>query len=75
MVRAIQDPQAAIGRLNLVGLAVVVLFFGVASAWAVTVQLAGAVTASGTIVVESAVKKSATFDRRHRRTAPGQRGR
>ena len=57
MVRAIQDPQAAIGRLNLVGLAVVVLFFGVASALAVPVQLAGAVTASGTIVVESAVKK------------------
>ena len=54
MVRAIQDPQAAIGRLNLVGLAVVVLFFGVASAWAVTVQLAGAVTASGPIVVETA---------------------
>jgi HlyD family secretion protein len=56
MARA-QDPQVAIRRLNLVGLALLVLFFGVASAWAVTVQLAGAVTASGTIVVESAVKK------------------
>jgi membrane fusion protein, type I secretion system len=52
-----QDPQVVIRRLNLMGLALVVLCLGGASAWAVTVQLAGAVTASGTIVVATAVKK------------------
>jgi hypothetical protein len=40
MARA-QDPQVAIRRLNLVGLALLVLFFGVASAWAVTISRCG----------------------------------
>jgi HlyD family secretion protein len=57
MARAVQDPQVAIRSLNLLGLALVGLLLGGASAWALTAQLAGAVTASGTIVVESVVKK------------------
>src|SRR5215472_9311144 len=52
-----QDPRRAIRRLNLVGFAIVVLLLGGVGGWATTTQLAGAVIAPGTIVVESNVKK------------------
>ena len=50
-----QDPRLL--RLNLIGLAIVLVFFGGVGGWATTAQLAGAVVASGTVVVESSVKK------------------
>ncbi len=52
-----QDPLSAIRKLNLIGLAVIGLLVGGVGGWAVTSELAGAVIAPGTIVVESSVKK------------------
>jgi HlyD family secretion protein len=52
-----QDPRRAIRRLNLVGFAIIVLLLGGVGGWATTTQLAGAVIAPGTIVVESSIKK------------------
>lgn len=52
-----KDPYQAIRRLNLIGLAVIVLLVGGIGGWASTMQLAGAVIASGSIVVESNIKK------------------
>jgi membrane fusion protein, type I secretion system len=52
-----QDPRLMIRKLNLVGLAISVLLVGGVGGWATTIQLAGAVIAPGTIVVESHVKK------------------
>jgi HlyD family secretion protein len=52
-----QDPRQAIRRLNLVGFAIVVLLVGGVGGWAATTQLAGAVIAPGTLVVESHIKK------------------
>jgi HlyD family secretion protein len=52
-----QDPRRAIRRLNLAGLAIIVLLVGGVGGWATTSQLAGAVIAPGTLVVESNVKK------------------
>src|SRR5262249_42672549 len=52
-----QDPRRTIRRLNLVGLSIVAIFIGIVGGWATTSQLAGAVIAPGTIVVESNVKK------------------
>jgi HlyD family secretion protein len=52
-----QDPRRAIRRLNLIGLAIIVLLVGGVGGWAATSHLAGAVIAPGTIVVESSVKK------------------
>jgi HlyD family secretion protein len=46
-----------IRKLNLVGLAIIVVLIGGVGGWATTAQLAGAVIAPGTIVVESNVKK------------------
>ena len=57
MTRAEPDPEHTIRKLNLAGLAIVLLLVGGAGGWATTTQLAGAVIASGTIVVESSVKK------------------
>jgi HlyD family secretion protein len=51
------DPRAAIRRLNLLGLAAVAVLIGGFGGWAATSQLAGAVIASGWIVVESNVKR------------------
>lgn len=51
------DPRRAIRKLNLIGFAILVLLFGGFGGWAATSQLAGAVIAPGTIVVESNVKK------------------
>src|SRR5436853_1530730 len=55
--RGAPDPRRAIRRLNLVGAAITVLLIGGVGGWATTTQLAGAVIAPGTIVVESNVKK------------------
>ena len=52
-----EDPRRTIRKLNLVGLAITVLLVGGFGGWAATTQLAGAVIAPGTIVVESNVKK------------------
>jgi membrane fusion protein, type I secretion system len=52
-----QDPRLVIRRLNLVGGIISVLLICGVGGWATTAQLAGAVIASGTIVVESSVKK------------------
>jgi membrane fusion protein, type I secretion system len=51
------DPRRAIRKLNLIGLAVVVVLVGGVGGWATTSQLSGAVIAPGTVVVESNVKK------------------
>ena len=52
-----QDPRRKIRKLNLVGLAITVFLVGGVGGWAATTQLAGAVIAPGTIVVEFSVKK------------------
>jgi HlyD family secretion protein len=57
MTATAQAPRRVIRKLNFVGLAITVLFIGGAGGWATTTQLAGAVIAPGTIVVESNVKK------------------
>ena len=50
----------AIRRLNLVGLAMVVAFVGGFGSWAATSELAGAVIASGSVIVESTSRKCST---------------
>jgi HlyD family secretion protein len=52
-----RDPRRTIRRLNVVGLALVVAFVGCIGGWAATSELAGAVIAVGTVIVESNVKK------------------
>src|SRR5262247_1472791 len=52
-----QDPKRAIRKLNILGIAVVVLLIGGVGGWATTTQLTGAVIAPGTLVVESNIKK------------------
>ena len=52
-----QDPRAVIRKPNLMGLAISVVLIGGVGGWAATAQLAGAVIAPGTIVVETNVKK------------------
>ena len=51
------DPRLAIRKLNIIGLAIVVLLVGGFGGWAATSQLSGAVIAQGSVVVESNVKK------------------
>jgi HlyD family secretion protein len=51
------DPRRTIRKLNLIGLAMAILLIGGVGGWATTTHLAGAVIASGSIVVESNVKK------------------
>jgi len=51
------DPRGDIRRLNFIGLGAVMLLFGGVGSWAATAELAGAVIASGSVVVESNVKK------------------
>jgi len=53
----LNDPRVAIRRLNIMGFAALVLLVGGVGGWAATAQLAGAVIAPGTLVVESNVKK------------------
>jgi HlyD family secretion protein len=57
MTASEQDPRRVIRKLNLAGLAIIVVLIGGVGGWATTAQLAGAVIAPGTIVVESNVKK------------------
>jgi HlyD family secretion protein len=52
-----QDPRGVIRKLNFVGLAVTLVLICGVGGWAATAQLAGAVIAPGTIVVETNVKK------------------
>ena len=52
-----QDPHRVIRRLNIIGLATVAVLIGGAGGWAAISELAGAVIAPGTLVVESNVKK------------------
>ena len=49
--------RPAIRRLNMAGLAMVVAFVAGFGGWAATSELAGAVIASGSVIVESSVKK------------------
>src|SRR5689334_25113402 len=49
--------RPAIRRLNLIGLAMGIAFVGGFGSWAATSELAGAVIANGSVVVESSVKK------------------
>jgi membrane fusion protein, type I secretion system len=51
------DPDGAIRKLNLVGMTITVILVGGIGGWAATAQLAGAVIAPGTVVVETNVKK------------------
>jgi HlyD family secretion protein len=51
------DPRGTIRKLNVAGLVITVVLVGGAGGWAATAQLAGAVIAPGTIVVESDAKK------------------
>ncbi len=52
-----RSPRYAIRKLNLVGCTALVVALGGVGGWASTTNIAGAVIASGTVVVESAVKK------------------
>jgi HlyD family secretion protein len=52
-----RNPRRAIRRLNVIGFAAMIVALGGVGGWAATTQLAGAVIASGNIVVESNVKK------------------
>jgi HlyD family secretion protein len=51
------DPRRTIRKLNVIGFSMVAVFLGGVGGWATTTQLAGAVIAPGTIVVESNIKK------------------
>jgi HlyD family secretion protein len=51
------DPRRMIRKLNLAGLAITLVLVCGVGGWATTAQLAGAVIAQGTIVVESDAKK------------------
>lgn len=51
------NPYQAIRRLNLIGLAVIVVLVGGMGGWASTAHIAGAVIARGSVVVSSDVKK------------------
>ena len=52
-----RDPRSAIRRLNLAGCTAMVVALGGVGGWASTTQIAGAVIANGTVVVETSVKK------------------
>lgn len=51
------DPRGVIRKLNMIGFAAIVVMFGGFGVWASTGELAGAVIASGSVVVESSIKK------------------
>lgn len=57
MTAAERDSHYTIRNLNILGFATIALLFGGFGVWASTGQLAGAVVASGLLVVESNVKK------------------
>lgn len=52
-----RSPRHAIRRLNLVGCTAIVVALGGVGGWASTTDIAGAVIANGTVVVETNVKK------------------
>jgi HlyD family secretion protein len=54
---AARNPRAAIRKINLIGVTAILVAIGGVGGWATTTELAGAVIASGNIVVESSVKK------------------
>jgi HlyD family secretion protein len=53
----LRDPRQVIRRLNLAGIVTLGVLIGVVGGWAAVARISGAVIASGTIVVESKVKK------------------
>src|SRR5258708_10796569 len=57
MKPSMHDPRRAIRKLNIVGCVIILVLVGGIGGWAATAQLHGAVIASGTVVVESNVKK------------------
>ncbi len=61
--------QASINRHLLAGIIIVLLLGGGVGGWAATTELAGALIAEGSIVVDFERKESAASDRRHRRRA------
>ena len=52
-----RDTTATIRKWNIVGLTMVVVFVGCIGGWAATSELAGAVIAAGTVIVETVDKK------------------
>jgi HlyD family secretion protein len=61
MTTTMRSPRHAIRKLNLVGCTAVVVALGGFGGWASTTDIAGAVIASGTVVVESSVKRVQHF--------------
>jgi HlyD family secretion protein len=57
MITAARSPKSAIRKLNLVGCTAMVVALGGVGGWASTTEIAGAVIATGTVVVETNVKK------------------
>jgi len=51
------NPRSVIRKLNITGFALMIIMVGGFGGWAATAELSGAVVTSGTLVVESAVKK------------------
>jgi HlyD family secretion protein len=52
-----QHPATTIRRLSLTGIAMIAVFVGCIGSWAATARLAGAIIASGTVIVETVDKK------------------
>src|SRR5262245_394520 len=52
-----RSPRSAIRKLNLAGFAIAVVALGGVGGWASTTRIAGAVVATGIVVVETSVKK------------------
>jgi len=57
-----RSPRAAIRNLNLLGCVATVVALGGAGGWASTTHIAGAVIATGTVVVETSAKKVQHFN-------------
>jgi HlyD family secretion protein len=57
MTAEAKNPRQAIGRLNLVGFVILAVMVGGVGAWSAATELAGAIIAPGTLVVESNVKR------------------
>jgi HlyD family secretion protein len=57
MTATIRSPRYAISKLNLLGCTAMLIALGGVGGWASTTEIAGAVIANGTVVVESSVKK------------------
>jgi HlyD family secretion protein len=57
MITILRSPRQAIRKLNLLGCTAMLVALGGVGGWASTTDIAGAVIANGTVVVESSVKK------------------